>query len=149
MKLNFLTVTNIFQLVFDFITYSIVTCLFFFLRNRQHALSTCSACLCNWESSPLWTDAETLNQCFDFPNGKATVCWYLVHCQMCTYSHLMLILTYETNYWIKISKKAIIQFFHCEGFFSSIHCWFVYLCFHGTCLWCISALKEEKNMNKL
>ena len=66
----------------------------FFLRNRQHALSTCFACLCNWESSLLWTDAETLNQCFDFLNGKATVCWYLVHCQMCTYSHLMLILAY-------------------------------------------------------
>ena len=29
-------------------------------------------------------------------------------------------------------------------FFSSIHCCFLYLCFHENCLWCISALKVEQ-----
>ena len=68
---------------------------------------------------------------------------------------------------VKIHKKDI-PFFHWEGFFflktsfhfgfndsclsfffSNIQCCFVYLLFQWTCLWCISALKEEKNMNKL
>ena len=33
--------------------------------------------------------------------------------------------------------------------FGTIHYCFVYLRLHRTCLWCISALKEEKNMNEL
>ena len=63
------------------------------------------------------------------------------------------------------TKNSNNLLFHCEGFFlktkfisafmivvnlrffSSIHCCFVYLRFHWTCLWCISALKEEKNKN--
>ena len=82
-------------------------------------------------------------------------------CDMCYFVWSLLIIILFNHYWLKDFAKNK-NSLHCEGFFlktkfisafmivvnrryfSSIYCCFVYWRFHWTCLWCISALKEEK-----